>query len=142
LVDDDPDGRILLRDALEATGLVGEVREAACGEEALEFLFGPGRSAEGGRPDLILLDIEMPGIGGQATLVRIKGDPDLREIPVVILTGVNDNGQMRLAAANGANSYTLKPTDPLGLMQAVRATVHYWIQVHRSPRLMGEKQRV
>ncbi len=142
LVDDDPDGRTLLRDALEQTHLTGEVYDVATGEEALDYLSGRGCFAGAPRPGLIYLDIEMPGIGGQATLERIKRDPDLRDIPVVVLTGLNDDSQMRLAAASGANSYIVKPSDPMALVRAVQTTTHYWMQLHRSPALIAERQKV
>src|SRR4030095_7646343 len=108
LVDDDPDCRLLIRDAIAACKVSNSVYEASNGMEALEFLKRRGKFAGAPRPGLIYLDLEMPGMDGQATLKAIKADPELRDIPVVMMTGVCDEKEMQTAAANGANSYTLK----------------------------------
>src|SRR5438045_4742914 len=109
LVDDDPDCRLLIRDAIAECKVSNAVFEASNGMEALDFLKGRGKFAGSPRPGLIYLDLEMPGMDGQATLKAIKADPELRDIPVVMMTGVCDEKEMKNAAANGANSYTVKP---------------------------------
>src|SRR4051812_16084188 len=77
LVDDDPDCRLLIADAITECKVSNRVFEVSSGEEALEFLNGGGKYGNPPKPGLIYLDIEMPGMGGQETLKRIKEDPTL-----------------------------------------------------------------
>src|ERR1035437_830729 len=103
LVDDDPDCRTLIRDAIAHGKLENPVCEVASGEEALAFLRRQGQYADAPRPGLIYLDIEMPGIGGQETLRTIRSNPAFADIAVVMMTGVTDDAQKRMAMQNGAN---------------------------------------
>src|SRR5918993_3275925 len=88
LVDDDPDCRMLIRDAIAECKVSNAVFEVENGQEALDFLHRRGPFADAPRPGLIYLDIEMPGMDGQETLRAIKSSRHLREIPVVMMTGV------------------------------------------------------
>jgi CheY-like chemotaxis protein len=133
LVDDDPDCRLLIRDAIAECKVSNSVFEAANGVEALEFLKRRGKYANAPRPGLIYLDLEMPGMDGQATLKAIKADPELREIPVVMMTGVCDEKEMAIAAANGANSYTVKPANVEQFLRTVLASTSYWLTIHQYP---------
>ncbi len=133
LVDDDPDCRLLIRDAIGECKVSNEVHEVADGEEALAFLRREGQFADAPRPGLIYLDIEMPRLDGQATLLQIKADPDLRDIPIVMMTGVCEEDQMQLAAKNGANSYTLKPANAEQFLRTVLASTDYWLTIHQHP---------
>ena len=133
LVDDDPDCRLLIRDAIAECKVSNSVFEAANGKEALEFLKRRGPFADAPRPGLIYLDLEMPGMDGQATLKAIKADPELRDIPVVMMTGVCDEKEMKTAAANGANSYTVKPANVEQFLRTVLASTSYWLTIHQYP---------
>ena len=133
LVDDDPDCRMLIRDAIAECKVSNSVFEAANGVEALDFLKRRGKFAGSPRPGLIYLDLEMPGMDGQATLKAIKADPELRDIPVVMMTGVCDEKEMQTAAANGANSYTLKPANVEQFIRTVLASTSYWLTIHQYP---------
>ena len=133
LVDDDPDCRLLIRDAIAECKVSNSVFEAANGKEALEFLKRSGKFANAPRPGLIYLDLEMPGMDGQATLKAIKADPELRDIPVVMMTGVSDETEMKKAAANGANSYTIKPANVEQFLRTVLASTNYWLTIHQYP---------
>ena len=133
LVDDDPDCRMLIRDAIAECKVSNSVFEAANGQEAIQFLRREGPFANAPRPGLIYLDIEMPGLDGQATLRQIRANPELRDIPVVMMTGVADEEQMRLAAANGANSYTIKPANAEQFLKTVLASTNYWLTIHQYP---------
>jgi len=93
---------------------------------------GPHAGAQ--RPGLIFLDIEMPGLDGQATLKRIRSDPKFRDVPVVMMTGVSDERQMQEAAANGANSYTIKPANAEQFLRTVLASTNYWLTIHQYPK--------
>ncbi|MEO6434330.1 MAG: response regulator [Tepidisphaeraceae bacterium] len=133
LVDDDPDCRLLIRDAINECKVSNAVFEAANGKEAMEFLKRRGKHANAPRPGLIYLDLEMPGMDGQATLAAIKADPELRDIPVVMMTGVCDEKEMEKAASNGANSYTVKPANVEQFLRTVLASTNYWLTVHQYP---------
>src|SRR5215218_7842377 len=83
LVDDDPDCRLLIRDAIAECKVSNDVHEVANGQEALDFLHRRGKFANAPRPGLVYLDIEMPAMDGQETLKQIKASQTLRDIPVV-----------------------------------------------------------
>lgn len=133
LVDDDPDCRMLVREAIAECKIVSQVFEAPDGREALDFLYGRGRHAGAPRPALIYLDIEMPGMTGLEVLRQIKSDAALRDIPVVMMTGVCDETQMQEAARSGANSYTLKPASAEQFLRTLLDSTNYWMCVHQYP---------
>ena len=133
LVDDDPDCRMLVRDAMEASKVHNQVFEASNGQEALDFLCRRGRFANAPKPGLIYLDIEMPGMGGQDTLRAVRAMPEFRETPIVMMTGVSDEAEMRRAAENGANSYTLKPANAEQFLRTVLDSTNYWLTIHQYP---------
>ena len=133
LVDDDPDCRMLIHDAINECKVSNSVFEASNGREALEFLKRKGPWKNAPRPGLIYLDLEMPGLNGQETLKAIKADPELRDIPVVMMTGVADENEMKTAMANGANSYTLKPANVEQFLRTVLASTSYWLTIHQYP---------
>lgn len=133
LVDDDDDCRSLIRDAIAECKVSNEVHETRNGREALDFLQRKGAFADAPRPGLIYLDIEMPGLDGQSVLKEIKSNPALRDIPVVMMTGVSDEKQMAEAARNGANSYTLKPASADQFLRTVLASTAYWLKIHQYP---------
>jgi len=133
IVDDDPDCRLLLRDAIAESKVSNAVFEAGNGHEALDFLHRRGRHVDAPRPGLIYLDIEMPGMNGQEALKQIKADPELRDIPIVMMTGVSEESQMKAAAANGANSYTIKPANAEQFLRTVLASTNYWLTIHQYP---------
>ena len=133
LVDDDPDCRLLIKDAITECKVSNAIYEASNGLEALDFLKRRGKHKDAPRPGLIYLDLEMPGMDGQATLKAIKADPELRDIPVVMMTGVSDENEMKRAAANGANSYTIKPANVEQFLKTVLMSTSYWLTVHQYP---------
>ncbi len=133
LVDDDPDCRQLIRDAMEANKLDNAVYEVCSGAEALDFLHHRGSFADAPRPGLIYMDIEMPGMDGQTALKAIRTDPQFSDIPIVMMTGVTDDEQKRLAMQSGANSYTNKPTDAATFIQTVLRSSDYWLRIHQFP---------
>jgi two-component system response regulator len=133
LIDDDADCRFLIRDAISECKVSNEVYECSDGQTALDFLNRRGPYADAPRPGLIYLDIEMPGMDGLETLKRIKSDPKLSDIPIVMMTGVCGEQQMQIAARLGANSYTLKPANAEQFLSTVLASTNYWLMVHQYP---------
>ncbi len=133
LVDDDADCRMLIRDAITECKVSNSIFEVHNGAEALAFLNKEDAFKDAPRPGLIYLDIEMPGMDGQEALRRIRSNPALRDIPIVMMTGVSDEAQMKLAAANGANSYTIKPANAEQFLRTVLASTNYWLTIHQYP---------
>jgi CheY-like chemotaxis protein len=133
LVDDDVDCRMLIRDAIVESKVSNRIYEISDGQEALDFLHRRGQYANAPRPGLIYLDIEMPGMNGQEVLKAIKADPSLRNIPVVMMTGLSDERQMRMAAEAGANSYTVKPANADQFLKTVVSSTNYWLTIHQYP---------
>ena len=111
VVDDQEDNRRILRDLLTAAGF--EVVEGQTGEEAVTL-------AEAQRPALILMDIQLPGIDGYEATRRIKGQPELRAIPLIVVTSYALSGDDAKAFAAGADAYVSKPFSPRALLARVR----------------------
>ena len=133
LIDDDCDCRMLIRDAIGERSEAYTIYEACNGVEALEMLSRKGGEGQDALPGLIFMDVEMPILNGLETLRRIKSDPRLKHIPVVMMTGVSDEAHMAKAAEYGANSYTLKPADADLFLTTVAASTAYWLSVHQYP---------
>ena len=129
LVDDsDEDVEATVR-GLRKAGLANPIERCADGEEALDYLYRRGAHAQAKRPYLILLDLNMPGTDGREVLEQIKADPDLRKIPVVVLTTSDDERDIEHCYQAGANSYVKKPVDLAGFMEAIRRLKDYWFEV-------------
>jgi len=111
VVEDQDDNRRILRDLLTSAGF--ELIEATTGEEGV-------RSAETGRPDLILMDIQMPVLDGYEATRRIKANADLRHIPVIVVTSYALSGDDAKARAAGADDYVTKPFSPRELLAKIR----------------------
>ena len=138
LVDDNANDVELTLDAFREQRLSNEIEVARSGQAALDRLFGRTRQPDGGRfplPDLILLDIKMPGIDGFEVLRQIKGAPILRRIPVVILTSSREEGDRAMTYDTGANSYLVKPVSFDGMLEIVRKIDDYWLTINVRPPL-------
>ena len=126
VVDDSAFMRKLVSELVASSGEFRVVGTARDGHDAV-------RQVHALAPDIVTLDIEMPGLDGQETLKRIRSDPQFRDVPVVMMTGVADERQMAEAALNGANSYTLKPASAEQFLQTVLASTSYWLTIHQYP---------
>lgn len=109
VVDDDDADALMISEALEATETSSTVRRVVDGQEALDYLHRAGRFAEAPRPDLILLDLNMPRMDGRETLAAIKSDDKLKAIPVVILTTSGAAPDIVASYQHRANAYVTKP---------------------------------
>ena len=124
-VEDDPVDVVNLRRAFSRCGLANPLRAAGSGEEALGILRGR-RGEPGHRPDVVLLDLSMPGMGGLELLRRLKADPELRRIPVVVLTASAHDADRASAWELGAAGYVVKPIDFEDFVRTVELVVRYW----------------
>lgn len=111
LVDDDPADAHLVRIALESAGFPIEIHHASDGVEALDFVRRLGKYADAPRPDLMLLDLNMPRKDGRQVLSELKSTPELRSIPVVALTTSADERDVEFCYGAGANAFITKPVD-------------------------------
>ena len=128
LVDDDPDCRMLVRDIIAAACSRADVCEVSNGREALDFLQRAGEAGDRPRPDLVYLDIEMPALGGQEVLKAIRSDPAMGDVPVIMLTGLDDERAKREALRNGASGYVVKPAEPRRFLDVVARSVDHWVR--------------
>jgi CheY-like chemotaxis protein len=135
IAEDDPDDQLLTREALAESRLANTVCFVNDGQELLDYLrqAGPYTERATVRPDLILLDLNMPRKDGREALAEIKADPALRSIPVVILTTSTANEEIQRAYDLGANSFVVKPVTFEGLVSAVRVLTQYWFSIVRLP---------
>jgi CheY-like chemotaxis protein len=129
LVDDDPDDRFLTQAALRDSRLVNKVYEAVDGEDALAFLRREGRHVDAPRPDIVLLDLNMPRKDGRETLAELKADPELRSIPVVVLTTSKAEEDIFRSYDLGANSFITKPVGLDSFSSIMTDLARYWFQI-------------
>jgi len=133
LVEDSPDDADLMQEALHEGNLPVCVTVLEDGEAAIAFLRREGEYEASPRPDLILLDLHLPRKNGYEVLTEIKQDPDLRRIPVVIMTSA-DSEQAFVDAYNlHANCCVSKPVDQDEYSRAVRQIERFWLHVARRP---------
>jgi CheY-like chemotaxis protein len=137
LADDDEDDRVLTAGALKRSRLLNDIRFVVDGEDLIHYLHREGRYAEGGepapRPGLILLDLNMPKLDGREALARIKGDPELRRIPVVVLTTSKAEEDIVRAYDLGVNSFISKPVTFEELATAMQTLAVYWFELVELP---------
>jgi CheY-like chemotaxis protein len=132
LADDDPDDRMLTKEALEESRLVNDLRFVEDGEELMDYLRHRGRyknKSESPRPGLILLDLNMPKKDGREALREIKSDPGLRQIPVVVLTTSNAEEDIFRTYDLGVSSFITKPVTFEGLVCVMKTLGRYWIEI-------------
>lgn len=133
LVEDDPGDELITREAFEHNKLQNRLHVAHDGEEGLDYLYRRGQFADAPRPDLILLDLNLPKYDGRQLLEKIKSDPDLARIPVVVLTTSSAEEDILRSYKLHANAYVTKPVDLDQFMKAVRQIDEFFVQVVRLP---------
>ncbi len=135
MADDDPDDRLLIREALEESGLTAELLYVEDGEELMDHLHRRGhhQDASAQLPGLILLDLNMPRKDGREALREIKTDPRLRRIPIVVLTTSKSEDDIFRSYDMGANSYITKPVSFESLVTTVRLLGQYWLDTVELP---------
>lgn len=132
LVEDSPEDYETAVRGLRKAGFLNQVYHCEDGEEALDFLYRRGNYAEPGkarRPGVIILDLNLPGTDGREVLAKIKRDPKLRTIPVIVLTTSRDERDIRTCYDAGANSYIHKPVRLPEFMRAIERLKTYWFEV-------------
>ncbi|MEU8352529.1 response regulator [Streptomyces sp. NPDC048845] len=132
LVEDDAGDELMTREAFEDK-IRNTLYVARDGEEALDFLYQQGEHASAPRPDLILLDLNLPKYDGRQVLERIKSDPELATIPIVVLTTSSAEEDILRSYKLHANAYVTKPVDLDQFLAAVRQIDEFFLTVVRLP---------
>ena len=133
MVEDNPDDIELTVEALKDARVANHLTAVQDGEEALSYLRGRGKYAQAVRPDLILLDLNMPRKHGRDVLREIKNDPKLKRIPVVILTTSQAEDDILHTYDLHANCYITKPVDFNQFLKVVRSIEDFWLTVVKLP---------
>ncbi|HET9171665.1 MAG TPA: response regulator [Actinospica sp.] len=133
LVEDDPADELMTREAFEDNKIGNTLHVARDGEEALDFLYRRGRHADAVRPDLILLDLNLPKYDGREVLQVIKNDEDLAAVPVVVLTTSAAEEDVLRSYRLHANAYVTKPVDLDRFVAAIRQIDEFFLTVVKLP---------
>ena len=133
LVEDNPADARLTQEAIRDTEFRYQLHLAEDGEEAMEFLYQEGEFAGVPRPDLILLDLNLPGMDGREVLAEIKSDENLGSIPVVVLTTSTAQQDLLYSYGLRANSYVNKPIDRDRFNDMIKSVMEYWINISTLP---------
>ncbi|OGG46503.1 MAG: two-component system response regulator [Candidatus Handelsmanbacteria bacterium RIFCSPLOWO2_12_FULL_64_10] len=143
IAEDDEEDLLLTQEALEECEFTGDLQSVKDGEELMDYLHRRGKygRVQPSKPALILLDLRMPRKDGYEALQEIRSDPDLRLIPVVVLTTSRMEEDVYHSYTLGANSYIAKPDAFEGLVEALRVLERYWFEVVSLPRINGAEER-
>ena len=133
LVEDNPADARLTQEAIRDTEFHHRLHLAEDGEEAMEFLFQEGEYEDAPRPDLILLDLNLPGMDGREVLAEVKSDESLGMIPVVVLTTSTAQQDLLYSYGLRANSYVNKPIDRIHFNVMIKSVLDYWINISTLP---------
>jgi CheY-like chemotaxis protein len=133
LVEDSPDDAALTVSALREGRVHNRITVVEDGVEAMEYLRRQGMYADAPRPDLILLDWMLPRKSGREVLTEIKQDPDLRRIPVVVMTMSDDERDILAAYNLHVNCYITKPVDLEQFIRVVKTIEHFWFSIVTLP---------
>jgi CheY-like chemotaxis protein len=135
LVEDNPNDQELTLRALKKKNLCNRIHVVSDGAEALDFIFGKGNYV--GRtaadlPKVVLLDIKLPKVNGIEVLQKVKSDPALRSLPIVMLTSSKEGPDVQECYRLGANSYIVKPVDMEQFLTAVQNIGLYWLMLNQT----------
>lgn len=133
LVEDNVEEAEWTQQALRESKVRNRIHWVEDGEQAMAFLRRKAPYTDAPRPDLVLLDIYMPRKNGQEVLQEVKADPELKRIPVVIMTSSDDDREIVRAYEHHANCYVTKPIDLDKFMEVVRSIEDFWLTVVRLP---------
>ena len=136
LVEDNRMDVELTLDAFKEARLLNTIYISPNGQDALDYLFGRGKYADRNTypmPNLVLLDLKLPGVDGFEVLRQVKSAPILKRLPVIILTSSKEEGDRALTYDIGANSYIVKPVSFNGFLDVIKQIEGYWISLNVAP---------
>ncbi|KIU16359.1 response regulator [Mycolicibacterium llatzerense] len=134
LVEDDPGDELITREAFADNKINNVLHVARDGQEGLDFIYRRGAHSRAPRPDLILLDLNLPKYDGRQLLEKVKSDADLCDIPIVVLTTSSAQEDIVRSYKLHANAYVTKPVDLDQFIKAVRQIDDFFVRVVRLPR--------
>ena len=134
-VEDNPNDLELAMETLSQEVYFDAIVVAKDGQYALDFLYGSGiyENREPGNPILIMLDIKLPKVDGLEVLKRVKADPVLKNIPIIMFTGSAEESDLKTSYALGANAYVVKPIDFAKYAQALQSISNFWTKINEPP---------
>lgn len=133
LVEDNPGDVRLTKEALRGARVANELHVVGDGEEAIDFLNRRGEHRDAPRPDIVLLDLNLPRLDGSEVLAQIKTDPDLAKIPIIVLTSSSAGADIQRAYELHANCFISKPVDFTEFIGAVRSLEGFWLKIVKLP---------
>ena len=133
LVEDNPGDVRLVEEAFRAAESETTILVVSDGRAALDVMAGRGEYVDAPQPDLVLLDLNLPRLDGGELLAELKADPDLRRIPVVVLTSSRMPEDVVRAYDRHANAYLTKPVDPAAFIDAIEAIEQFWLGTAELP---------
>jgi CheY-like chemotaxis protein len=136
VIEDNPGDVDLIIEGLRGSKIANHISVAVDGVEALEFLRKQGIHASAPTPDLVLLDLNLPRKDGRELLAEIKQDPELAQIPVVVMTSSTAERDLLQAYQLRCNAYVTKPIDLTQFLSVVSAIDYFWLQVVKLPRVV------
>jgi CheY-like chemotaxis protein len=128
-VEDNPDDVVLMNLAFSRAGVSARLDVVNDGDEAIAALGSPN----GGAPVCVLLDVKLPRVSGLEVLAWIRNQPQLKRLPVILLTSSSQSADINRAYDLGANSFLVKPPDLDSLTQLVKTVAHYWVHINVRP---------
>ena len=134
MAEDDPDDRVLTREAMESAHVANDLRFVNDGQYLMDYLrregdYADASEADAPMPGVILLDLNMPRLDGREALAEIKSDPELRKIPVVVLTTSKAEEDIVKTYDLGVNSFITKPVTFTALVEVMRTWSRYWFEI-------------
>ena len=135
LIEDNSGDVLLTKEAFEEIDFRDNINVARDGEEALDYLYKRGIYQNAVRPDLIMLDLNLPRKDGREVLEVIKNDPQLKTIPVIVLTTSKSDRDIRISYESHANCYIVKPVKFEEFLEIIKFVVDFWINLVKLPGL-------
>jgi CheY-like chemotaxis protein len=133
LVEDNPGDVRLTREVFEDGGITNTLHVVTDGVAALDFIYRRGEHADAPRPDIVLLDLNLPRKDGDEVLEELRDDPEHSQIPVIVLTSSSAAEDVTRSYELQANAYLTKPVDPAEFIETVRTFREFWLTVVRLP---------
>ncbi len=133
LIEDNPGDVVLIRESLKENKFLIELSVVHDGEKALDYLNNKNEFSDAGRPDIILLDLNLPKIDGREVLMEIKNDEHLKTIPIVVLTSSTEEKDILKSYENYANCFISKPVDLDNFIKVIKSIENFWLTVVKLP---------
>jgi two-component system, chemotaxis family, response regulator Rcp1 len=138
LIEDNPGDVRLIIEALTEARLNNQIMIARNGEEGLTYLYKSGKNRRYPKPDMVLLDLNLPGVDGREVLKTIKSDPNLMRIPVIVFTTSSAEEDILRAYDLNANAYVTKPIDINDFFKVIRVIENFWLEFASLPPLINK----